>query len=76
MASAQHITVDLRISADEWLRLYRGEVLNVSAVSRDGRRVQFPARILQSFVSHGGVRGSFRIDFDQNGKFQQITRLA
>lgn len=72
---SQQIIVDLRISADEWLRLYRGQAYSVAALSRDGRRVRFPARILQPFVAREGVRGSFLIAFDKNGKFQQISRL-
>jgi hypothetical protein len=76
VTAVQQIIVDLRISADEWLRLYRGEAYQVSAHSRDGRRVRFPARILQPFVAHDGVRGSFLIEFDGNGKFQQVRKLG
>lgn len=74
--SSQQIVVDLHISAEEWLRLYRGEALNVAARSRDGRSVRFPARILQSFVAHEGIRGSFLIEFDERGKFQHISKLT
>lgn len=73
---AQSIVVDLRISADEWLRLYRGEALNVVARARDGRTVRFPAGILRPFVSHDGVYGSFMIEFSQDGKFSRVERLG
>lgn len=75
MPATQQILIDLNISAAEWLRIYRGEAYNVSTLARDGRRVHFPARILQRFVAHEGVRGSFAIAFDEKGKFQQISRL-
>ena len=75
MSAAHRIIVDLRITADEWLRIYRGEAYQVSARSRDGRSVRFPARILQPYVAHDGVRGSFLIEFDERGKFQRIHKL-
>ena len=49
--------------------------MNVVAYALDGRRIQFPARILQPFVQHQGVSGYFRITFNQQGKFQSIARL-
>lgn len=75
-ASSQQIIVDLHIAADEWLRLYRGEAHQVSARSRDGRTVWFPANILRPFVTHEGVRGSFLIEFSEAGKFQRVCRLG
>ncbi|MFE8073152.1 DUF2835 domain-containing protein [Marinobacteraceae bacterium S3BR75-40.1] len=72
--AADRIIVDLSISRDQWLRMYRGEARYVHARARDGRSVQFPARILAPFVLHDGVRGSFLIEYDE-GKFQNIERL-
>ena len=69
------IVVDLHIPRDEWLRLYRGETHLVYAVSRDGRSIQFPANILSRYTTHHGVRGSFEIYFDNEGKFQSIHQL-
>ena len=69
------IIVDLNISRDEWLRLYRGETHLVYAVSRDGRSIQFPANILSRYTTHSGVQGSFEIYFSSEGKFQSINKL-
>ncbi len=71
----QHITVDLHIDQDEWLKIYRGETNIVYAISRDGRSVQFPANILNKYVTHSGISGSFVISIDDHGKFQSIVRL-
>lgn len=71
----QHITVDLIIDQEEWLKIYRGETNIVYAVSRDGRSIQFPANILSKYVTHTGIHGSFVISFDDSGKFQSIVRL-
>lgn len=70
------LIVDLRISSDEYLKLYRGISKTVSVRARDGRRVRFPANILQPWVSHGGIQGCFCIRFDDAGKLQEIRRLG
>ncbi|MBP0049516.1 DUF2835 domain-containing protein [Marinobacterium sp. AK62] len=70
------IIVDLRISSDEYLKLYQGVARFVSVRARDGRRVRFPARILQPWVTRDGIRGCFRIRFNDAGKLQDIQRLG
>ncbi|MBL4826543.1 MAG: DUF2835 domain-containing protein [Spongiibacteraceae bacterium] len=69
------IVVDLLIPADEYLKRYQGNGTIVRTHSRDGRSVQFPAEILQPFVSHMGVRGCFCIHFDREGRFSTIEKL-
>ncbi|MEC7816580.1 MAG: DUF2835 domain-containing protein [Pseudomonadota bacterium] len=71
----QQIIVDINISPDEWIKLYQGVATDVHTTARDGRSVRFPARILSRFFLQDGIRGSFRIVFDQNGKFTSIERL-
>jgi hypothetical protein len=68
------ITIDITISSDEWLQVYRGNAKTVNAISRDGRSIQFPANILQPFTTHFGVSGSFDIYFDDQGKFSSIQK--
>lgn len=70
------IIVDIRISADDYLLHYQRAGCKVTTRARDGRRVEFPAQILQRFLLHNGIAGSFRIVFDKKGKFQSIERLA
>ncbi|WP_019529263.1 DUF2835 domain-containing protein [Dasania marina] len=70
----QEIIVNLAISADEYLKNYQNPRINVSTTSVDGRRVHFPANILQPFVSRNGVHGRFCIRFDEKGKYQAIER--
>lgn len=73
--SSSSLTVDLNISAEEYLQHYQGSVHTVSCVSREGKRVQFPTRILQPFVSLAGIQGTFVIHFDRFHKFERIERL-
>lgn len=72
----QRFVVSLYIPRDEYLAWYQGAVRAVYARTVDGRSVQFPANILQPFVTHNGVRGTFAIYVDDNQKFQRIERLS
>ncbi|AHI31111.1 MULTISPECIES: DUF2835 domain-containing protein [Marinobacter] len=71
----QQIIVDVDISPDEWIKLYQGSATDVHTRARDGRSVRFPARILSRFYLRDGVQGSFRILFDDQGKFVSVERL-
>lgn len=71
----QQIIVDISISPDEWIKLYQGVATDVRTTARDGRSVRFPARILSRFFLKDGIQGSFRILFDDQGKFLSIERL-
>ena len=70
-----HLIVQLNIDKDKYLSWYQGAVKVVSAVTTEGKSVHFPANILQPFVTHNGVAGSFAIYFDDNNKFKEIKRL-
>lgn len=72
----REIVVDIVISSDEYQRLYEGSAKDVVTTARDGRTVRFPARILRPFVTHSGVRGSFLIRFNDQGKFMDVARLV
>lgn len=69
------VTVSLSISSDEYLKAYQGTGKIVLAKDTDGRRVRFPANILRPFVTHSGIHGIFRIEFDDDGKFRRISRV-
>ena len=72
---SQSVTVDINISSDEFKKMYEGSANMVSCVARDGRRIKFPAKILQPYLTHSGISGSFLISFDANMKFQSVDRL-
>lgn len=74
-SKAKQVVVDLNIPEDEYLRVYRGSARTVLAYSIDGRRVSFPANILQPFITRTGIRGRFRIRFDEQGRFSSIEKL-
>ena len=70
------LTVDIVISADEYLKRYSQRNTVVSTVTLEGKSIRFPAGILQPFVLHNGISGRFSIEFDENNKFVGIHRLS
>ena len=69
------VIVDLFIGADEYLKYYQYPGAMVYATSRDGKSIQFPANIIQRYVTHTGIHGSFSIVYDDTGKFKSIDAL-
>jgi hypothetical protein len=74
--SDNQVFVSLSIPADEYIRVYQGSAKKVSAIDHRGRRISFPVNILQPFVTRDGVMGGFEISFDQDNRFQKITRIS
>ena len=72
----QKVILNLYISADEYLKVYKGTGRNVYARDINGRSVQFPANILKGFVTREGIQGRFEICFSDEGKFLAITQVA
>lgn len=69
------VFVNLSIAPDEYQRWYQGSVRDVLAYAVDGRSVRFPAPILRQFVTRDGIRGRFKITFDQHNRFQAIEKI-
>ncbi len=73
---ANEVVLDLGISANEYLRFYKGGISTVQARARDGRTVRFPASMLRSFVDADGVHGSFLLRYDQHNRLISLERLT
>jgi hypothetical protein len=71
----KQIQVDIRISAEQYLKNYQAHNAVVVTRCSNGQTVRFPANILQRFVTHSGVSGRFVISFSEAGRFQSIERL-
>jgi hypothetical protein len=72
----KYINISLCISAEEYLRVYQGSAKKVSTIDSEGKRVSFPANILQSYVSHDGIVGVFTIVIDENNRFKKIIKVG
>lgn len=76
MAGSQKILVRLNISPAVYESYYQGLVKEVVATSIDGRKLRFPANILQSVILHDGIVGLFEIEFSHDNKFVAIQRIG
>ncbi|MGA2661908.1 MAG: DUF2835 domain-containing protein [Verrucomicrobiota bacterium] len=65
----------LDISAGQYMDYYRGAVLHVVALSTTGQTVQFPASLLQRFVTAEGIHGHFVLTCDENHKCTGLERV-
>ena len=70
------IIVEIYISPDQYVKQYRQPGCMVNTTARDGRTVRFPAELLQKFLLHDGIKGSFKIEFTAQGKFKSIERIG
>lgn len=75
-AFMKKLILDISLPADRYEALYSGTVKDVQVTSREGVRVRFPGMILQKFLKHDGVHGTFVIEFDDANKFRAITRIV
>jgi Protein of unknown function (DUF2835) len=66
--------VQLRISSEAYLDYYRGTILHVIAQCASGHAVQFPASLLQRFVTTEGIHGAFVVTCDENNKCIGLQR--
>lgn len=65
----------LHITPEQYLEYYRGRIRNVMVQCSTGKTVQFPAALLQRFVAHDGIHGSFALTCDEDYKNAQLHRL-
>jgi len=65
----------LRITADQYLDYYRGTARHVIVRCTTGQKVQFPASLLQQFVSTDGIMGTFALTCDDELRNSRLERL-
>jgi hypothetical protein len=69
------VEIPLDISPEQFLAWYEGTARSVLARTQSGQTVQFPASVLQRFVSTEGIRGRFLLTYDEKNRFVSIARL-
>lgn len=75
MSQDQLIRFTLHLSYDQFLKVYQGVAKNISVIADDGRRIAFPARNIQSFLTKDGVNGYFEMQLTAENKFLSIKKL-
>ena len=66
----------LQITPEDYLEYYRGTIRHVIARCGNGQTVQFPASLLQRFVTAEGIHGGFVLTCDEHHKCVGLRRLA
>ena len=72
---SQRARFDINIPAEQILAYYQGIARQVSVVTHDGRRIEFPAEKLRPFLDHRGIHGVFELEFDDNHRFVALHRI-
>jgi len=72
----QDVIFSLSISSESYLKYYQGTVNAVIVRAEDGRKIQFPAEALRPFIKPNGIKGRFRLVYDQAHKFRKLEQLA
>ncbi len=65
----------LNISSARYLDYYRGVARAVIVRSQEGLTVQFPASLLQQYVTHQGVNGAFVLTCDDHNKLVGLEKV-
>lgn len=66
----------LRITPEQYLDYYRGTVKSVVVGAASGQTIQFPASLLQRFVSPEGIHGEFILICDDQHKCVELRRSS
>ncbi len=66
---------ELHLSPARYLDYYRGKVRHVVVRCASGQNVQFPASLVQRFVSPEGIHGNFVLTCDEKNKCIGLERL-
>ena len=76
MNQHQHIRFQLLLTYEQFLQVYQGIAKNVTVTADDGRRIAFPARNIQTFLTKDGIRGYFEMELTAENKFVSIKRIS
>lgn len=71
----QRYEFKLNISSEKYLDYYRGAVQQVVVRCFDRVTIQFPASLLQQFITSTGIHGNFVLTCDDNHKVTNLQHL-
>ncbi|WP_445619821.1 DUF2835 family protein [Kushneria sp. Sum13] len=69
------IDIALNLSAEQCRAHYAGAADSIRTYTLDGRSVMLPSRVLHYIIGRDGVKGTYRVTFDDNGRFISIRAL-
>jgi hypothetical protein len=70
------VTFYVNLSAHQVLEYYKG-VKNMVQVTTDrGELISVSYEILLKFLTHGGIKGKFKMTYKDNGKLNTIEKIG
>lgn len=69
------IDIVLNLSAEQCRAHYAGAADSIRTRTLDGRSVVLPSRVLHHIIQRDGVRGTYRVTFDDSGRFISIKAV-
>jgi NAD+--asparagine ADP-ribosyltransferase len=76
MQKKQLFRFSLKLTADQYLRVYQGTAKRVSVIANDGQRIEFPAQNIKKFLTHDGISGRFEMELTSENKFVAIRKIS
>ncbi|ART62743.1 DUF2835 family protein [Kushneria marisflavi] len=69
------IDIQLDLSAEQCRAHYAGVADSIHTRTPDGRSVMLPSRVLHHIIKRDGVHGTYRVTFDDGGRFISIRAV-
>ncbi|MBV7314612.1 DUF2835 domain-containing protein [Shewanella sp. NIFS-20-20] len=66
----------IQLNYGEFLPYYQGEINRVEVRSHQGQVLWVHARHLRRFLTSNGIRGTFEIQIDENGRLLSLNKLC
>ncbi|ESP93315.1 MULTISPECIES: DUF2835 family protein [Pseudoalteromonas] len=66
----------LRLTYEQCLAYYEGDIEYIQVVEDGGKRIRFPATHIRRFVSSIGVSGRFRLQLDDSNRFIALEKVT
>ncbi|MEJ1296805.1 MAG: DUF2835 domain-containing protein [Candidatus Sedimenticola sp. (ex Thyasira tokunagai)] len=70
------IRFSLKLSAEKFLRYYKGSAHAVIVYADDGRKLQVPARNFRPFITDDGIYGRFELTLDKDNKLLEMKKIS
>ncbi len=76
MSKNYFIRFPLKLTADQYLRVYQGSAKRISVLAENSQRIEFPAQNIRQFLAHDGIKGLFEMELTCNNKFVAIKKIS
>ncbi len=64
----------LHLSKDECYKIYNGSTHYIRIRGSDDKVYQLPATNFRKFITHQGIYGEFKLEFNENNKFIALDK--